>query len=70
MKLHRYQRIHSVLTAIQFITIIGICPDLVSGVGFPEEARSGIASALNINCSIKSERRVFECVNILVDCMA
>ena len=24
------------LTAIQFIIALGICPDLVSGVGFPE----------------------------------
>ena len=60
----------TVLTAIQFVVILGICPNLVSGVGLPVEMRSGFASALNIHCSIKSERRLFECVNTLVDCVA
>ena len=60
----------TVLTAIQFVVILGICPNLVSGVGLPAEMRSGFAAALNIHCSIKSERRLFECVNTLVDCIA
>ena len=60
----------TVLTAIQFVVILGICPNLVSGVGLPVEMRSGFAAALNVHCSIKSERRLFECVNTLVDCIA
>ena len=60
----------TVLTAIQFVVILGICPNLVSGVGLPVEMRSGFAAALNIHCSIKSERRLFECVITLVDCIA
>ena len=60
----------TVLTAIQFVVILGICPNLVSGVGLPVEMRSGFAGALNIHRSIKSERRLFECVNTLVDCIA
>ena len=60
----------TVLTAIQFVVILGICPNLVSGVGLPVEMRSGFAAALNIHCSVKSERRLFECVNTLVDCIA
>ena len=60
----------TVLTAIQFVVILGICPNLVLGVGLPVEMRSGFAAALNIHCSIKSERRLFECVNTLVDCVA
>ena len=60
----------TVLTAIQFVVILGICPNLVSGVGLPVELRSGFAAALNIHCSIKSERHLFECVITLVDCIA
>ena len=60
----------AVLTAIQFVVILGICPNLVYGVGLPVEMRSGFAAALNIHCSIKSERRLFECVNTLADCIA
>ena len=51
---------------IQFGIILGICPNLVSGVSFPVEMKSGIAAALNI---IKSERGLFECVNMLFDRM-
>ena len=60
----------AVLTAIQFVVILGICPNLISGVGAPVEKRSGFASILNIHCTVKSERRLFECVNALVDCIA
>ena len=45
----------TVLTAIQFVVILGICPSLVSGVGLPVEMRSGFAAALNIHCSIKKD---------------
>lgn len=60
----------TVLTAIQFVVILGISPNLLPGVGIPLEKRSGFASVLNIQCTIKSERRLFECVDTLVDCVA
>ena len=60
----------TVLTAIQFVVILGICPNLISGVGLPVEKRSGFASVLNIQCGVKSERRLFECINTLVDCIS
>lgn len=60
----------TVLTAIQFVVVLGICPNLIAGVGLPVEMRSGFARALNIHCSNKSERRLFECINTLVDCIA
>ena len=60
----------TVLTAVQFVVILRICPNLVSGVGLPVEMRSGFAAALNIHCSIKSDRRLFECVITLADCIA
>ncbi|XP_078383567.1 transport and Golgi organization protein 6 homolog [Oculina patagonica] len=60
----------TVLTAIQFVVILGICPNLISGVGLPVEKRSGFASVLNIHCNFKSERRLFECINTLVDCIS
>ena len=59
----------TVLTAIQFVVILGICPNLLSGVGVPVQKRSGFASLLNIRCSINNERRLFECINTLVDCI-
>lgn len=60
----------TVLTALQFVVILGISPNLLPGVGIPLEKRSGFASVLNIQCMIKSERRLFECVDTLVDCIA
>ena len=60
----------TVLTALQFVVILGISPNLLPGVGIPLEKRSGFASVLNIQCTIKSERRLFECVDTLVDCVA
>ena len=60
----------TVLTAIQFVVILGICPNLLSGVGLPIEKRSGFASLLNIHCNVKSERRLFECADTLVECTA
>lgn len=60
----------TVLTAIQFVVMLGICPNLISGVGLPVEKRSGFASVLNIGCSVKSERHLFECINTLVDCIS
>ena len=60
----------TVLTAIQFVVILGICPNLSPGVGLPVERRSGFASLLNIHCNAKNERRLFECVDTLVECIA
>ena len=60
----------TVLTAIQFVVVLGICPNLIAGVGLPVEMRSGFARALNIHSNSKSERRLFECINTLVDCIA
>ena len=60
----------TVLTALQFVVILGISPNLLPGVGIPLEKRSGFASVLNSQCTIKSERRLFECVDTLVDCVA
>ena len=60
----------TVLTAIQFVVILGICPNLFPGVGLPVERRSGFASLLNIHCNVKNERRLFECVDTLVECIA
>ena len=45
------------LTAIQFVIVLGICPNLFSGFGFVVESRSGFAAALIIHCSI--ERKTF-----------
>lgn len=60
----------TVLTALQFVVILGISPNLLPGVGIPLEKRSGFASVLNIQCTIKSERRLFDCVDTLLDCVA
>ena len=60
----------TVLTAIQFVVILGICPNLFPGVGIPLEKRSGFARVLNIQCSIRSERCLFKCVDTLVECIA
>lgn len=60
----------TVLTAIQFVVILGICPNLFPGVGVPVERRSGFASLLNIHCNVKNERRLFECMDTLVECIA
>ena len=51
------------LTAIQFVVILGICPNLVSGVGLPVEMRSGFAAALNIHCTAVVSRVKDVCWN-------
>ena len=53
----------TVLTAIQFVVILGICPNLVSGVGLPVEMRSGFAAALNIHCTAVVSRVKDVCWN-------
>ena len=60
----------TVLTALQFVVMLGICPNLFPGVGVPVDKRSGFASLLNIRSNIKSERHLFECVDTLVECIA
>ena len=60
----------TVLTAIQFVVILGICPNLLKGVGLPVEKRSGFASLINIQYNTKNERRLFECIDTLVECIA
>lgn len=60
----------AVLTAIQFVVILGICPNLFPGVGSPVEKRSGFVRLLNIHGTIKSESRLFQCVDTLVECIA
>ncbi|KAK2560130.1 Transport and Golgi organization protein 6-like protein [Acropora cervicornis] len=60
----------AVLTVVQFVVILGICPNLLPGVGLPVERRSGFASVLNIHKGLKNERQLFKCVDTLIECTA
>lgn len=60
----------AVLTIVQFVVILGICPNLLPGVGLPVGRRSGFASVLNIHKSLKNERQLFKCVDTLIECIA
>ncbi|XP_067047611.1 transport and Golgi organization protein 6 homolog isoform X2 [Acropora muricata] len=60
----------AVLTVVQFVVILGICPNLLPGVGLPVERRSGFASVLNIHKGLKNERELFKCVDTLIECTA
>ena len=60
----------AVLTVVQFVVILGICPNLLPGVGLPVERRSGFASVLSIHKGLKNERQLFKCVDTLIECTA
>jgi len=65
----------TVLTTIQFIVILGILPNLDSGVGIPVERRSEFAKSLLTSGSkdelskIQKQWRIFQCVGVFMQCL-
>ena len=60
----------TVLTAIQLIVSLGICPNLLAGVGTPLERRSEFAKLVKTNCcTVKNEQHLYECTDCLVSCI-
>ena len=60
---------NTVLTTIQFIVTLGMCPNLLPGVGVPLQKRSEFAHLLISPESIKSEKRLYDCLNTLLNCI-
>ncbi|CAB3990345.1 transport and Golgi organization 6 homolog, partial [Paramuricea clavata] len=58
-----------VKTVIQLIVVLGICPNLLQGVGIPVEQRTGFSAALGSEQDIKCPKCLYECVTTLVSCL-
>ena len=60
-----------VKTVIQLIVVLGICPNLLEGVGIPIQQRTGFSAALGSEQALpKCPRCLYECVIILVSCLS
>ena len=58
-----------VKTVIQLIVVLGICPNLLQGVGIPVEQRTGFSAALGSEQDIKCPKCLYDCVTTLVSCL-
>lgn len=58
-----------VKTVIQFIVVLGVCPNLLEGVGIPIEQRTGYSAALLSGHGVKCPNCLYECVTTLVSCL-
>ena len=63
-----------IMTSLQFAACLGICPNLIRGVGIPVECRSEFGNLLGgtakPNLSIaEREFRMWTCVTVLLDCV-
>ncbi|CAH1779818.1 unnamed protein product [Owenia fusiformis] len=63
-----------ILTAIQFLVCLGICPNLVPGLGLPLKSRSEFASFLVTSSKekigiLEMNYRLFTCIDILLECI-
>ena len=62
----------TVLTALQFIACLGLCPCFQEGVGIPLHKRSGFSSLIVKDASLlESERcsRMVDCARVLMQCV-
>ena len=60
-----------VKTVIQLIVVLGICPNLLEGVGIPIQQRTGFSAALGSEQALpKCPKCLYECVMILVSCLS
>ena len=58
------------LTTIQLVVTLGICPNLLPGVGIPLERRSGFAHLFKMDEDLRrNERHLYQCVECLVSCI-
>ena len=61
----------TVKTVIQLIVVLGICPNLLNGVGIPFEQRTGFSAALRSEqASAKCPKCLYECVMMLFSCLS
>ena len=61
----------TVKTVIQLIVVLGICPNLLNGVGIPFEQRTGFSAALQSEqASAKCPKCLYECVMMLFSCLS
>ena len=61
---------NTISTCFQFVASLGICPNLLPGVGVPLEIRSGFGNLFQIsNDAMRNEKRLYYCIKTMVDCI-
>ena len=63
-----------IMTSLQFSACLGICPNLIEGVGIPVECRSEFGKVLHGTTDknlpvVEREFRMWTCVNVMLDCV-
>ena len=60
-----------VKTVIQFIVVLGLCPNLSEGVGIPIDQRTGFSAALKTDQALTTcPKCLYKCVMMLVSCLS
>ncbi|XP_048590647.1 transport and Golgi organization protein 6 homolog [Nematostella vectensis] len=59
----------SVLTCVQFVVSLGLCPYLLPGIGIPLEKRTGFGELIKSGgLFVRKERHLYKCVWTLLEC--